>query len=534
MKAKYLKPKQGKVIRKKVMILSLIVASILQGQKFTEQEVLALTNTYDEVNIEYEIEGNYDPEYELPEVEGVEEKTTEPVVTTIRYNYNESKDKNDEDKINKNKTSNLTFRDRYSYETGLDPDRHYINVKNPENRFDGLEDPSNEEANEHKEIVKGAYTAKYYDKKIAKKYSKYESRNREWGDVYLLYNHIPLRKAIESKYGIKNVYGGARYYAVKAGAPKYCHYDIGNAAMVRDTTMGSALCLNKVMQNSLKSKTSRAYLTELAVDAGITTASDSSAPEAALCVYYGVFNNEFSTVNLKYSPKHKLNRIEAQVLITKFSQGWCYGDIAPSESSNNSRLDKLYGTKKYSNYLDNDCTTSFQFSYYNKKQGKSQVTKLEFINGLINQYYNYCYNATIKVTDSMMKKIIKKYHLSNNPTAYLKKAEQMNESLNEYKQIISHSKQMSRSMLRTIVIADKIGLIKPNASGKYNWYGAVTEQEALKLMTKAAMNSYYPVCYTSGCTGRFTWDMKKELKANGVTIPGMYNYDPEEEGFVEQ
>ena len=134
--------------------------------------------------------------------------------------------------------------------------RNKVNTTSPENRFDHMDE-------NYKSIVRGLFSSKYFDKKMN---NGYESSNRggdqKIGTVYHLYNYIPMRKAIEERFGISNVYGGHVYN----GKPVVCEGRQANP-------MTLVLDLNDVMASALTNKEHRAFLTKLAVENGITTAN---------------------------------------------------------------------------------------------------------------------------------------------------------------------------------------------------------------------------------------------------------------------
>ena len=83
--------------------------------------------------------------------------------------------------------------------------------------------------------------------------------------------------------------------------------------------------------------------------------------------------------------------------------------------------------------------------------------------------------------------MIKKYHISNKPETYLKKAKKINNRNTRAKNVLKKAKQLDYYELQCIAQADSLGIIKPTGK-KINWYAPVTEQEAIRLITQSAIN----------------------------------------------
>lgn len=306
------------------------------------------------------------------------------------------------------------------------------------------------------------------------------------------------------------------------------------------------------MEKALKNTEDRKFLTDLAVQYNITTASDTSAPEAVLAVYYGIVNNDLSNTNFKYNANKKITREEFAILMTKFTGGWKTLDYANGTtmgatkkefSADNWKFMSQYKNCKTFNYmayagvLDNPINSlntvilnikTGKFKYItSKKQMQSSISKIEVLRMIACAYasqsttckdskgkyledsaYNYDVSNYVKVTDKELIKVIKKYHLSSNPTKYLKAAKKFDGSGyrtitrkdDEDYLILKKSKQLSIASLKALAKCDKLGIIKPNSAGKINLYATVTEKEALKLLTKGAMNcrTYYDT-YSHEC-----------------------------------
>lgn len=428
-----------------------------------------------------------------------------------------------------------------------------VNTTDPENRFNWLND-------ENKKLIKSYYSSKYWgclswDESLCYEYVKpgqispnggidYDMLNMSdyHGNVYRLYNLIPMRKAIEEHFGISNIYSAY-------DEPDY----IGNHYVkAQGSPLSYVLSQNARMEKALKNTEDRKFLTDLAVQYNITTASDTSAPEAVLAVYYGIVNNDLSNTNFKYNANKKITREEFAILMTKFTGGWKTLDYANGTtmgatkkefSADNWKFMSQYKNCKTFNYmayagvLDNPINSlntvilnikTGKFKYItSKKQMQSSISKIEVLRMIACAYasqsttckdskgkyledsaYNYDVSNYVKVTDKELIKVIKKYHLSSNPTKYLKAAKKFDGSGyrtitrkdDEDYLILKKSKQLSIASLKALAKCDKLGIIKPNSAGKINLYATVTEKEALKLLTKGAMNcrTYYDT-YSHEC-----------------------------------
>lgn len=523
-----------KTIKKRVSALTVVMIGLASGMMLTDEEILAFTNTTPEIELTYEIEAKPQINTRKSMLSSWEEvddtDTTDTSDTTeeeINYEemdetyydeYTSEEDMEDDDEEEEEESEEESEEDESSYSIDIADDlsddvledvikngsdyKNFLNTATTANRFDHIDV-------NYKKAVKGIFSSKYYSKKMNLGYG---SSTRSWdariGNVYRLYNYIPLRKGVESKFGIKNVYGNKDTWA-------------GYQA----STLSMVLSRNKVMESALTNKENREYLTQLAVDAGITTAEDAAAPEAALAVYYGILNNDLSNTNFKYNANKKMTREQFAVMYGKFVAGWSYDDFAADEDIGSVGLGLCNGKNSGDSYnklmykYRNSKTIKWSemiLHYYGspvspdnvsyKQFTKGQVSRIEIICMLSTCFaeqstsgtkgaFNYKKSNYVAVSDSYIKKIIKKYGISSNPSQYLAKAKKLNKGygLNSGKQIINKTKQFGYVELQAIARCHKLGIIKPNANGKYNWYGSVTQAQALKLMTKGAMEctTYY-------------------------------------------
>ena len=551
MKRKFIRTTNAPIFRKTIPALTVIMMALAMGIEVTETEALAFTNTTKEVNIA--IETPVKPDVEKTVANALAEKSTKGFWDWVEDGGSDSDEgSNDggsseetsspEDTSSPTETptstpvatptatpvvtptptykpSDLDVVTKDELETGeYRRSCSKINTTDPENRFNWLNDAN-------KELIKSYYSSKYWDTKLngGQRYNGLNMSDYH-GNVYRLYNLIPMRKAIEEHFGISNIYSA------------YDEPDhIGNHyVQAQGSPLSYVLSQNARMEKALKNTEDRKFLTDLAVQYNITTASDTSAPEAVLAVYYGIVNNDLSNTNFKYNANKKITREEFAILITKFTGGWktldyangstmgpkkdeYYGFTGVSSYIKQYKNTKTYKYMTYANTLDNPVnpntniidskTNKFKFNI-TKKQMKSSISKIEVLRMIACAYggqniecknkcdwENYGKANSVKVTDKELIKVIKKYHLSSNPSKYLKAAKKI-EVMNTTKTrkddedylILTKSKQISITSLVAIARCDKMGIIKPNSSGKINLYATVTEKEALKLLTKGAMN----------------------------------------------
>ena len=373
-------------------------------------------------------------------------------------------------------------------------DANKINTTTPEKKFEHMDE-------NYKSIVKGLFSSKYFDKKMNSGYdSGCRGGDQEYGTVYHLYNKIEMRKAIEERFGISNVYGGTEQATKQV---------VG----IQASPMTVVLDMNDVMASALTNSEHRAFLTKLAVENGITTANDPYAPEACLAVYYVILNNDLSSVNLKYSKNCKLTREQYSVLIGKYTMGWSALDFCSDETPGAIGCKYNDGTNKGSKfnrfyYQYRNCKTFKYLTFAadmrgllsnvgTYKQMRGKVTKLEVICTVAQCYasqdttgmkgqFNSAQSNYMPISDTYIKRVIKKYHISKTPVKYLKAAKSV-EYDDRAKNLFKKSKQFDYYELQMIARCDKMGLIKPDKNGKFNWYGTVTEGQALRMLTQGAI-----------------------------------------------
>lgn len=493
----------GKKSRRALLAVTVAMMALSMGIGVTETEVFAFTNTTKEINLAIEqkaknanksANGFWDWGGEGTPVAT---PTATPVVTPTPT-YKPS----DLDVVTKDELETGEYRRSCSK----------INTTDPENRFNWLND-------ENKELIKAYFSSKYWYTKLngGKVYNSLNMSDYH-GNVYRLYNLIPMRKAIEEHFGISNIYSA---------------HDKDGYVQAQGSPLSFVLSQNARMKQALKKPEDRKFLTDLAVQYNITTADDTSAPEAVLAVYYGIVNNDFSNTNFKYNANKKITREEFDIMMKKFVSGWKTLDYANGSTmgatkaefnfDGNWKLMSQYKNSKtwlymtYASVLDNPInplTTVVSHKPYkvkhciSKKQMKSSISKIEVLRMIAGAYasqsleckdssdiYNSSVNNYIKVTDKELIKVIKKYHLSSNPTKYLKAAKKLKNGDrtitrkdDEDYLILKKSKQLSIASLKALAKCDKMGIIKPNSASKINLYATVTEKEALKLLTKGAMN----------------------------------------------
>lgn len=363
-----------------------------------------------------------------------------------------------------------------------------VNTVDPEHRFETI--------SKYKSNIKKAFSTKYYDKKIGLEETFDVADTQLVGNVYYLYNYQELRQEIEKKFGIENIY-------CLNDRPKCRLNDIGKQA----TPLCRALSENKTMEKALTDKSNREFLTDLAVKYNITTADDPSAPEAVLGVYYGIFNNDFSSEDVKYTANKKISRKEFYRIIIKANYGWAGYDLRKGQS------------KKGGYYVSYTEKAAGMLAPAVEFKDTSKISKIEVLTMISNAYFgqyteksysdydgrNYEMANHVKVTDKELISVIKKYNLSKNPSKYLKdakKAELNGDKYSNtctYKLIFKKSSQLTYTCLKALARCDKMGVIQPNSKGKINLYAPVTEKEAIKLITKGAIKctTYYDAW--SGC-----------------------------------
>ena len=587
MKGKFIRttnaPVKAKIFRKTIPALTVIMMALAMGIEVNETEALAFTNTTKEISIGIEVDTPVKPDVEKVVANALAEKSTKGFWDWVEDSGSASNDgssdggssdggsseetSSPEDTSSPTETptstpvatttetptatpvvtptptykpSDLDVVTKDELETGeYRRSCSQINTTDPENRFNWLND-------ENKELIKSYYSSKYWDTKLngGQRYIGLNMSDYH-GNVYRLYNLIPMRKAIEEHFGISNIYSAydepdhmGNHYVKAQGSP-----------------LSYVLSQNARMEKALKNTEDRKFLTDLAVQYNITTASDTSAPEAVLAVYYGIVNNDLSNTNFKYNANKKITREEFAILMTKFTGGWKTLDYANGMTMGATKKEfgakdwkfmsqykncKTFNYMTYASGLDNPInplqvavvgrenkyTLKYKFTV-TKKRMQSSISKIEVLRMIASAYasqsttcedskgkyiedaaYNYDVSNYVKVTDKELIKVIKKYHLSSNPTKYLKAAKKLDGSGDrtitrkddEDYLILTKSKQLSIASLKALAKCDKLGIIKPNSAGKINLYATVTEKEALKLLTKGAMNcrTYYDT-YSHEC-----------------------------------
>lgn len=384
-----------------------------------------------------------------------------------------------------------------------------INTKTTAYRFDWID------ANA-KTLLKGAFSSKYYNDNYWEGLSSdMLGQAVECGNVYRLYNYIPLRKAMEAYFGITNLYS--------AHDKKDELYPVGYVQK-QGSPLSYVLSQNKRMKQALTNKDDRKFLTDLAVKYNITTASDTSAPEAVLAVYYGIVNNDFSNTNYKYNANKKMTREQFYIMAGKFTMGYRAldydkGTTYKAYKSDFTGIDGFHKTGytlaktynglksyKYTSWACGawECTVSPLTEVKKSQITQGQISKIEVLQMIGNAYASQSYQDRnvsryntegfnyIKVTDKELLQFIKQYKLSKSPATYLKKAKKLD---GEYKPsyVLNKSKQLSYTMLANLYRCDKMGIIKKNSKGTINLYAPLTQGQALSLLTKGAMKckSYY-------------------------------------------
>ena len=298
-----------------------------------------------------------------------------------------------------------------------------INTKTTAYRFDWLDTNA-------KALLKGAFSSKYYNDNLWGRGSDMLNQADKCGNVYRLYNYIPLRKAMEAYFGITNIYSAhdkktelfPEGYVEKQGSP-----------------LSYVLSQNKRMKQALTNKDDRKFLTDLAVKYNITTASDTSAPEAVLAVYYGIVNNDFSNTNYKYNGTKKITREQFYIMAGKFTMGYRALDYDKGRTYKAYKSDwtgidgfnkagynvsKTYNGSKSYNYMSFagpawGCVVSAYNGVKKSQITKGQISKIEVLQMIGNAYASQSYKDRnvstynteginyIKVTDKELLKFIK-------------------------------------------------------------------------------------------------------------------------------
>ena len=553
MKGKFIrKSPRTKIFRKTIPALTVIMMALAMGIEVNETEALAFTNTTKEVSIGIEVDTPVKPDAKKVVAEALAEKSTNGFWDWVEDSGSDSDEGSSNDGSSSEETSSpedtssptetpvatptatpvvtptptykpsdldvVTKDELKTSEYKLSCNK--INTTDPENRFNWLND-------ENKELIKAYFSSKYWDTKIngGKNYMGLNMSDYH-GNVYRLYNLIPMRKAIEEYFVISNLYSA---------------HDKDGDVQAQGSPLSFVLSQNARMKQALKKPEDRKFLTDLAVQYNITTSDDTSAPEAVLAVYYGIVNNDLSNTNFKYNANKKITREEFDIMMAKFAGGWKTLDYANGAKTmgatkaefnfwGNWKLMSQYKNSKTWLYTTHASTLSNPINPLNsvivnnktgkfknvtsKKRMQSSISKIEVLRMIACAYasqntttrdskgkyiedaaYNCVTSNYIKVTDKELIKVIKKYHLSSNPTKYLKAAKKLKNGYqtttrkdDEDYLILTKSKQLSIASLKALAKCDKMGIIKPNSSGKINLYATVTEKEALKLLTKGAMN----------------------------------------------